>query len=343
LNNYKDSNTITARYLADGYPICFSNHSDPFANSNYRESLLLLEIFLKLGIDIFFQTKGGKGIEDALGIVKKSVWYFTICSDNDSKMRQREPGAPDVSERFKRIKKIIANGHDVIVGINPAVPQWIEGKEKELLQKIKDHGVNRVAISPLHFSTFQIKRVKNREVLCGLLTNRMSEKYIEYVIDFNKMALNEGFEIDDVFGKTKLYDVFKKHYKCMPQNVNFINWCFSNKKTNDIVTFSEYRENIGGVMPSFPIVMRDYVRTNAPQFTHKYKFPKKSKFEDYLKFVWNSPGYPLSPSFYDSLSYIAKDDGSDYLYDESGHQLMMFNNEGFNAHVVNMNGEEVIT
>lgn len=342
LNRYKTSPTLEARYLADGYPICLSNHSDPFSMNNYRETLILLEIFSKMGIDIFFQTKGGKGIEDALTIIKKSIWYFTICSLNDDVMNKIEPGAPLVSKRFKMIEKIIASGHDVIVGINPAVKQWHNGKEKELLKKIKEMGVYGVIILPLHFSSNQTRRVKNRKLLEGLLKTKISKDYLEYIYDFNRKALDAGLEIDDVLGETRLYDIFQKYYKCMPLRSNFINFCFQNKKQNETVTFTEFVKNVGGVMPSFPISIRNYARSIAPQFTHRFKFPKRSNFEDYLKFVWNSPDYPASPCFLDYCSIVVKNDLSGYIYGDDGQPIARFNAEGFKTFLIRENGEEVI-
>lgn len=57
---------LAARLMREGYPVMLSNKVDPFAASNYKMTLPHLRLFKAKGIPVAFQTKGGKGIEEAL-------------------------------------------------------------------------------------------------------------------------------------------------------------------------------------------------------------------------------------------------------------------------------------
>lgn len=99
IDRMHDHENLTARLLREGYPVVMSNKVDPFAASNYKLTLPLLKLFKAKGIPVAFQTKGGKGIEDALKLVAPSYWYVSIAFQDDAIRRKIEPGAPSIDER----------------------------------------------------------------------------------------------------------------------------------------------------------------------------------------------------------------------------------------------------
>jgi len=61
-NELPSRTSLQSHLVREGYPILFSNRVDPFATSNVKLSLPLLEIMRTLDIPVAIQTKGGKGI-----------------------------------------------------------------------------------------------------------------------------------------------------------------------------------------------------------------------------------------------------------------------------------------
>ena len=86
--------TLTDLYLRNKYPVCIANKTDAFSESNYRETLPVIDALKEAGVPIQFQTKGGKGIDQALDGLPPSVWYITVCQNDDAIRKRIEPNAP---------------------------------------------------------------------------------------------------------------------------------------------------------------------------------------------------------------------------------------------------------
>jgi hypothetical protein len=89
LQDLPQRNTLQALLMKAGYPTLISNRVDPFAVTNYRIALPLMETMTGMGIPLAIQTKGGKGIPEALAFLppsagtstKRSSWSKTAwCS-----------------------------------------------------------------------------------------------------------------------------------------------------------------------------------------------------------------------------------------------------------------------
>jgi len=155
LADYRNRETLAARLLQAGYPVCISNKVDPFAASNFQQTLPILEGLTALGVSVQLQTKGGQGIDRALEIVSPSVWYVSISTDNDDLRQKIEPGAPSIAARIDLIAKLTDMGHGVVVGINPIVPEWLPDPAP-LLVAIRAAGAWGCWIEPLHLNKKQI-------------------------------------------------------------------------------------------------------------------------------------------------------------------------------------------
>ena len=162
LSGKSKSNTITNALLKLGYAICVSNRSDPFSDNNYKFTLPVLQMLAKRENGIFFQTKGGKGIDDALKILKNKdnvIWYITITSLSEKISRQIEPNAPLPIERIKLAKKLKQNGQEVIIAINPCEPEWMPEKDmRELEDRMAEIDVFHYVFQPLHISRIMMAK-----------------------------------------------------------------------------------------------------------------------------------------------------------------------------------------
>ena len=96
LGEFNERKSLEAELVRQGYPVCFSNKVDPFAATNYKQSIPILEVMSTLGIPVAFQTRGGQGIDDALKIVQPSCWYISVCTADDKLRKRLEPGAPTI-------------------------------------------------------------------------------------------------------------------------------------------------------------------------------------------------------------------------------------------------------
>lgn len=84
---------LVGELIRQGYPVLSSNRVDPFAISNYRQSLPVLQTLRDCGVPLSFQTRGGRGIDDILRGLPKSTWYISINQDDDALRKKMEPGA----------------------------------------------------------------------------------------------------------------------------------------------------------------------------------------------------------------------------------------------------------
>lgn len=110
LTQYPERNTLAATFLKHKYPILISNNVDPFAQSNYRQTIPLLEIMRSAGIPVEIQSRGGPGSDEAIDMLPPTNWYVSICHQDDAFRKVVEPGAPTLSSRYKLIEKLIGLG-----------------------------------------------------------------------------------------------------------------------------------------------------------------------------------------------------------------------------------------
>lgn len=94
LADYPNRETLTAKLLKAGYPVTISNRVDPFCGALHKDFLPIIQTMTELGIPIYFQTKGGFGIDKVLEYLPPSVWYVTVESLNDDVTRKISVGAP---------------------------------------------------------------------------------------------------------------------------------------------------------------------------------------------------------------------------------------------------------
>jgi len=177
LASYKQRDTLAAHLLQQGYPVVVSNKSDPFAGSNYQITLPVLEVLTSLGVPVQFQTRGGKGIDEALTIVKPSVWYVSITMMNDTLRRKIEPGAPSIDSRFELITRLVEAGHYVVVGLNPCVPEWLPDPGP-LLERVRAAGAWGVWVERLHLNHDQITNLtpKEKEAISQPIIDRAKKR-----------------------------------------------------------------------------------------------------------------------------------------------------------------------
>ena len=252
LKNFQSSNTYKNTLIKEKYSICLSNRTDPFSKTNYIETLSMLEYLKNLENGIFFQTKGGYGIDEAFDILKDKkniLFYVTITSKNNDILKVIEPNAPSYEEKIELIKKAKNNGYNVIVAFNPVVKNWLPEKDfYDIVSDVNKIGVKNFIFQKLYLSKNDIK---------GFTEDRKKRFEDEILIDAVKKPSENQYYLQSLvvelikrgnnavaFGmpfKTDLFkDVRSTLGKCFPSNYDVINYCFDNKVKQ--ITFNDYKK-----------------------------------------------------------------------------------------------------
>lgn len=252
LKNFQSSNTYKNTLIKEKYSICLSNRTDPFSKTNYIETLSMLEYLKNLENGIFFQTKGGYGIDEAFDILKDKkniLFYVTITSKNNDILKVIEPNSPSYEEKIELIKKAKNNGYNVIVAFNPVVKNWLPEKDfYDIVSDVNKIGVKNFIFQKLYLSKNDIKGFtedrKKRfedEILIDAVKKQSENQYYlqSLVIELIKRGNNAV-----AFGMPFKTDLFKDIRgtlgKCFPSNYDVINYCFDNKVKQ--ITFNDYKK-----------------------------------------------------------------------------------------------------
>jgi len=248
-----NQNVYLDHLIHEGYPICFSNRSDPFSKNNYIPSLSILQYLAILPNGIGLQTKGGYCIDEALDILKDKkniTWYITISILNE-KIRERiEPNAPTIQSRLDLVQRLKGLGYHVIIGMNPLVEDWLPFEDFIILtEKLESYGIKHFDCEPLHINKKEIGNLAEwKKIAIGdkLLNQTKIEAftYLEKCFDY-------FFEKDLHYDKCGMpYPSRCMHDKRMalggkgfPSQYDIINFCYQKlqKEGNGfILTCNEY-------------------------------------------------------------------------------------------------------
>src|SRR5690606_21636035 len=91
---FRQSKTLTGKFMREKYPVLASNLVDVFAKNNYKHFLEIYRILQKESIPIAFQTRGGHGVDEVLKTLPPSYWYISLTSHDDKLIKAIEPNAP---------------------------------------------------------------------------------------------------------------------------------------------------------------------------------------------------------------------------------------------------------
>lgn len=152
---WQNYNTIESEMIGKGYPVLISNTTDPLAKTNEDTFINTWRASRMAGVKFCYQTKGGsRGIEDEIINDDPTMFYISITSDNDDKLKAIEPGAPGFRHRIDLIERARAKGHHVVVGLNPLIAEWWDDIEA-LPEVLKSAGVTHIWKGRLHLSHLQ--------------------------------------------------------------------------------------------------------------------------------------------------------------------------------------------
>jgi DNA repair photolyase len=334
--------TYPLELLKRGYAICISNRTDPFSRTNYKETLALLQTMVsaKLENGIFFQTKGGEGVDEALKILegrKNLLFYITITCGSDEKSKIVEPGAPVTSERIALAKKLKGLGHSVIIAINPCVEEWMSEQQlASLVAEVSEVGIRHFIFQRLHMtrkdvSTFSKDRLGRFEG--SILEETVDQKavikrqvYLQRQVNLLRAQGVEALAFGMPYSTNFFKEVRQTLGRVFPSNYDFFNYCFDSI-VKGTVTFDDYVEVMTGGDKEFWNRefkgLSTYIMRVARQVWKGNEEVQGVKtLTDVLRVYWNEKRIHGSPQNNFLLSNVQR--GGENVVDGNGNIVLYF-------------------
>ena len=301
----KEIRTYQDMLLAEGYPICVSNRSDPFTPKNVRDTLALFTHLAERKNGVFIQTKCGPGLDEALEIMgarRDVVVYITITTMQDDIAAVVEPKALRPSVRLQVAKGLHRAGYLVIIAINPCTEAWMPREDLEALAKdMKAAGMNHICLEMLDIKRKRLSLLgEGRKNRMGAAIASLGAPNQMYVRKCTEYLVSQGFDVAKK-GMPFRSDFFT-HIKdrlgvTMPVMQDFVNYCFDKKiSAGAVISYPEFESVIaqGGIYLKTikQNNIRDYllrsgfISWKANQQVHSHK--------ELLRVVWNDPRHNLS-------------------------------------------------
>lgn len=344
--------TYTHFLLRQGYPVALSNHVDPFALSNYRTSLPLIEAMTELGIPIQFQTRGGRGVDEALAMIPRSLFYISLTGDKESVVRPIEPGAPTHPQRMALIEKLRKEGHAVVIGLNPLVPDWWDDLDG-VLRELFHLGVKNFWLEPLHLNTRQQRRMTEKEKavmgpareMGGSNKKRFDvfEPEFERVTAIIKGHDGEFFTTSRLDMHTRFFDIYRDVYPMsFPVMPDFVNE--ADRHDPGLWDYAAFKRAMSPHLPEYVGRIGQYVSSMVAENSKRKRVYDDAEMEektlmsmeDMLRLVWNSSWHPKHLAHYPNFA-IATDftdpDNPEIILDDDDNIYLIYDPEaGFDSY-----------
>lgn len=346
LKKYPEKSDITSILLQNRQAICISNKTDPFAVSNYRVAIPQIKTLIALDIPIAYHTRGGKPFDEfyAENKIPKSLFYISICQTDEAIRKRIEPGATPLEYRWQMAKKLIADGHEVVVGLNPFVQEWID--IELYIKNIMGVGVKNLVIQPIHLNGEQILNMSQKEqdaMTENVLTNakKRDSPYYYAVKTIVDRLLSLGVNAYDTqnFNDSNVMDAWHNSLKggTFKTYYDFYHWCKKNKADNDAVFFEEFYEFM---KPEFMAEETEYQLyqyiTSVDRSYRKTRQSGKSvkpkmTFKELCLLIWNDPESTKNLSRNDKFAIAGEMEGKNLSVevDENDNLIYAFNKNGF--------------
>lgn len=306
--------TIVAELFNAGYPVCISNKTDPFALTNWKQTVSMVKLLsTNFENGLYFQTKTGVGIEETIEAMRgrrNAIWYITITCCDDEFSKIVEPNAPVTSERIKWAIELNKLGFEVEIGFNPLSSYWMLAERAvEIAKQINDIKPISVMCQPLLLSRKVMSILppeKKERFLIGDLKEYMKTDRWKFARVVTHLLRQNGIDAHFAFinEPCSSYKRFRKTFgKMMPTNFEFVNWMHENQKTE--ATFDEFYEVVTHGDSFFEKTIEgkldsEYIMRVCNQvWVHHPENQKIHTFKDILRIFWNNKEIWLSPQSID--------------------------------------------
>jgi len=309
LSNYKTRKTLEATLLQQDYPVLVSNRTDPFGMANRSATIPLLRVMTEIGLQVAIQTKGFKKPDDmaeVLSFLPPSCWYISIAFDNDDARARVEPGATTLQHRLDLISTLREHGHEVVIGVNPCVPEWMPNYEA-MLAEFYDRGAWGIWAERLHLNHWQEKQLRPREkaalgadLIVRAKKRNTTDKDFDHFLNVLIAAQQTGLEPYSM--GQPLYSNFWEPYKRLyrhtfPTLQDFINHCHETKPDGAVIPYSEFAAWVLPHCPKCVVSAGHYIGATTRQVTREGSggWSNQMTYDHLLKMVWSDKRIKMSP------------------------------------------------
>jgi len=343
--DFQNRKTLEARLLQEGYPVLLSNRTDPLGRANRTATLPMLEVMAEMEIPVAIQTKGfakPDDLETVLEILQPSVWYISIAFWDDDARKRVEPGAPSIGDRLALISTLREAGHEVIVGFNPCVPEFLPDPEP-LLKELKARGVWGVWLERLHLNHWQEKQLTDREKASlgqDLITRAKKQATpaadFDHLMKARAIAQDVGLEIYTMGqnNRSDFWQPYRRLYpKTFPTIQDYINACYDLEiNDGDLLSFETLTAMCSDLLPSGVLQVGHYIGSTAHQICREMgsAWSNQMTYEQLLRMCWSDPRIKMgvANNLPFSYAYVTEDESEALLVDEQDVPLMVWNSEG---------------
>lgn len=353
LSNYRTRKSLAAKFLQMGYPVLISNRVDPFANSNYKQALPIMRTMAEIGVPIEIQTRGGRGIDEALEFMQPSVWDISIPYLDDDLRSQIEPGAPTIDSRFELCETLRAKGHQPVVGLMPYFHEWQPDIEP-MLKRLRDAGVENIWFEKLHFNHRQIARMKDWErerigdkaLAAGKNRKPDSENSIAFYAA-RQIAIDEGFNVytENQHERSDFFAPWRECYEhTFPIQQDFINFCHDiGLGPGDLISFDLYADFMTAQLPAGVLGIGHYLGATMHNLWWEFQLRDGNNmtFRQLLGILWKESRARFSPLGSSAFAYAGEYDDTEpagwvQYVDDNGMPWLTFHPDGTTEYYCNV-------
>lgn len=309
--------TYAAHLLREGYAVTLSNHVDPLANSNWFQALPMIEMLLNMNIPISLMTRFGKpdhtqALFDLISDRPTAI-YSSIPTLNPDIARKCEPGAPLPEQRLEYIRKAIAQGHPVNVGINPIIPGWIDDPDG-MAKLLAEIGVWGVCLGKLHLSKNQLQHMSDREranlgdrALTAAQRPGKSLEMSELYDAVRAACKAHGLQVYSAQQGDRS-DFFKHEKTVVPRSFplmqDFVNYCHDTKQEGDLIFCDEWLDFFEPRLPQGKWSLRDHLNAMVvPAALNGKNIPQQMTYRELLWHCWRHAETIYCPANVDCFAW----------------------------------------
>jgi DNA repair photolyase len=312
--------SLAAHLLREGYPVVASNLVDPLSKSNAKAFLAIQSLMELQRVPYSIQTKVAADPTDAykaLNQAKKPiVWYISVTTLNDEHRRRIEPGASSIPDRLQFIQDAIANGHRVLVGINPVIPELIPDAD-EIVGTLKECGVEGIWTQGLHLSlkkqenlTLYGRKALGEDVLTKA---KRPHEWTECAATVSEIkAAADRINLPRYTGQQSMATSYFRPYRetyelTYPLMQDFVNYCHEKHSPGDLIFWEEFRDFFVEQFPLGQWSLREHFCAVAHRNSLLgLNIPQRMSYEEFLLEAWKHKETVVSPVNVDCFGWIAE-------------------------------------
>jgi len=301
VNQLKNPTGVAGQAIKLGYPLLFSNRTDPFSPHNLPITRLITQLTANMPNGVIWQTKTGnlKEIEAVLNAYaktgkKNAIFAITVNTLDDSKRKLIEPHAPPTEQRLKAAEMIKSAGLGVMANVAPLHNGIIPYSE---FPAFADELLKTFHVA--HSCTFHIssKAWKKRQVeltQAGINTQSgrdYADAVYEYEADNPRFTLTDGNSLTlysyyrERLGKVGiLYGAFMENLQRIPSGAE--------------ITIYDYVQPFEKLCPDIidkDMRMREYLCLQDLNLYKRYDVQRVRTLRELLTWLYNNPEAKFSP------------------------------------------------